>query len=54
MLRNASLWCASHRVLSAPLCLQGWDKTYCLHFVEKDFDDIHFFGDKTFEVRLRC
>jgi phosphomannomutase len=28
----------------------GWDKTYCLRFVEKDFDDIHFFGDKTYEV----
>lgn len=26
----------------------GWDKTYCLQFVEKDFTEIHFFGDKTF------
>lgn len=25
----------------------GWDKTYCLQFVENDFGDIHFFGDKT-------
>jgi len=26
----------------------GWDKTYCLQFLEKDgFTDIHFFGDKT-------
>jgi len=25
----------------------GWDKTYCLRFVEKDFKTIHFFGDKT-------
>lgn len=22
----------------------GWDKTYCLQFVEKEFDEIHFFG----------
>lgn len=29
---------------------QGWDKTYCLQFVEKDYGTIHFFGDKTFEV----
>lgn len=29
---------------------QGWDKTYCLRFVKDDFDEIHFFGDKTFEV----
>jgi phosphomannomutase len=28
---------------------RGWDKTYCLRFVEADFDEIHFFGDKTYE-----
>ncbi|OAX38976.1 eukaryotic phosphomannomutase [Rhizopogon vinicolor AM-OR11-026] len=29
---------------------QGWDKTYCLRHVEKDgFDEIHFFGDKTYK-----
>lgn len=28
---------------------EGWDKTYCLrHIAEDDFDEIHFFGDKTF------
>lgn len=27
----------------------GWDKTYCLQFVKEDFDEIHFFGDKTFQ-----
>ena len=28
----------------------GWDKTYCLQFLaESDFDEVHFFGDKTFE-----
>ncbi|EAN78058.1 phosphomannomutase, putative [Trypanosoma equiperdum] len=27
----------------------GWDKTYCLQFVEDDFEEIHFFGDKTQE-----
>ena len=26
---------------------QGWDKTYCLQFLN-DFDRILFFGDKTF------
>ena len=30
--------------------MQGWDKTYCLRFVKADFDEIHFFGDKTKEV----
>jgi hypothetical protein len=37
-------------VLAYASVLQGWDKTYCLQFVEKDYDEIHFFGDKTFPV----
>jgi hypothetical protein len=43
----------------------GWDKTYALRHVEKEgFEEIHFFGDKTFQawgflfdlilVSLRC
>ena len=28
---------------------EGWDKTYCLQFVEHKYDKIYFFGDKTFE-----
>ncbi len=29
----------------------GWDKTYCLRYIEEsEYDEIHFFGDKTFEV----
>lgn len=29
---------------------KGWDKTYCLQFVEKEgYEEIHFFGDKTYE-----
>ncbi|KAK8946708.1 hypothetical protein KSP39_PZI007309 [Platanthera zijinensis] len=27
---------------------QGWDKTYCLQYLE-DFPEIHFFGDKTYK-----
>lgn len=27
---------------------KGWDKTYCLQFVEDKFNTIHFFGDKTY------
>jgi phosphomannomutase len=26
----------------------GWDKSYCLKFVEKEYDEIHFFGDKCY------
>lgn len=30
----------------------GWDKTFALRFLDpKDYDEIHFFGDKTHEVR---
>lgn len=29
---------------------EGWDKTYCLKFIaDGEYDEIHFFGDKTFE-----
>jgi len=29
---------------------KGWDKTFCLRFLPEDqFDEIHFFGDKTYE-----
>ncbi|KAM0942083.1 putative phosphomannomutase [Dioscorea sansibarensis] len=27
---------------------QGWDKTYCLRYLS-DFQEIHFFGDKTYK-----
>jgi phosphomannomutase len=28
----------------------GWDKTYCLQFIDfNDYDEVHFFGDKTYE-----
>jgi hypothetical protein len=29
--------------------MQGWDKTFCLRYVEAaGFTDVHFFGDKTY------
>ncbi|KAK9854200.1 hypothetical protein WJX84_008741 [Apatococcus fuscideae] len=28
---------------------KGWDKTYCLRFLDDKFKTIHFFGDKTFQ-----
>ena len=41
--------CASTNVLgSFDVFPIGWDKTYCLRFVEgSGFKEIHFFGDKT-------
>jgi phosphomannomutase len=27
----------------------GWDKTYCLRYLrEEAYEEVHFFGDKTF------
>lgn len=30
---------------------KGWDKTYCLQHIEKEFSTVHFFGDKTYKGR---
>ncbi|PIK52595.1 hypothetical protein BSL78_10499 [Apostichopus japonicus] len=35
--------------ISVDIFPAGWDKTYCLQFVEKDFKEIYFFGDKTWK-----
>lgn len=35
--------------ISVDVFPEGWDKTYCLQFVEHKYDEIHFFGDKTME-----
>lgn len=36
--------------ISFDLFPAGWDKTYCLNYLaEGEYDEIHFFGDKTFE-----
>ena len=28
---------------------QGWDKSFCLQYIEKDYDKIYFFGDKCYD-----
>ena len=28
---------------------KGWDKSFCLQFIEKDYDEIHFYGDKCYK-----
>lgn len=38
-------------MISIDIFPKGWDKTYCLRHVEhENFEEIHFFGDKTMEV----
>ena len=27
----------------------GWDKSFCLKFIEKEYDEIHFWGDKCYD-----
>jgi phosphomannomutase len=34
--------------ISIDIFPEGWDKTYCLQFVDH-FEHIHFFGDRTLE-----
>ena len=33
--------------ISIDIFPNGWNKTFCLQFVENIYDEIHFFGDKT-------
>ncbi|CAJ0936994.1 unnamed protein product, partial [Mesorhabditis belari] len=33
--------------ISVDVYPNGWDKTYCLQYLENDFETIHFFGDRT-------
>jgi phosphomannomutase len=33
--------------ISIDIFPKGWDKTYCLQFVEDKYESIYFFGDKT-------
>ena len=28
---------------------KGWDKSFCLQYVEDKYDEIHFFGDKCYK-----
>jgi phosphomannomutase len=47
---GAKLKCSIGGQISFDVFPHGWDKTYCLKFVEKKgFKEIHFFGDKTYE-----
>lgn len=45
------LKCSIGGQISFDVFPHGWDKTYCLRFVkDAGFKEIHFFGDKTYEV----
>eukprot|EP01051_Picozoa_sp_SAG22_P006897 SAG22_NODE_467_length_10171_cov_4.306295_10_plen_264_part_00 len=40
-----SRWLAAHKQISFDVFPTGWDKTFCLRYVEH-FETVHFFGDK--------
>merc|ERR1712187_151532 len=47
---DLKLTCSIGGQISFDVFPTGWDKTYCLKYLDPaDFDEIHFFGDKTFE-----
>ena len=49
---NSGLVFAIGGQISIDVYPEGWDKTFCLQFIEKDnYKNIHFFGDKTAKVR---
>lgn len=35
--------------ISVDVYPRGWDKTYCLRYLEEEHETIHFFGDRTME-----
>ncbi len=35
--------------ISMDIFPRGWDKTYCLQFIDQKYKDIHFFGDKYYQ-----
>ncbi|GMT02814.1 hypothetical protein PENTCL1PPCAC_24988, partial [Pristionchus entomophagus] len=35
--------------ISVDVYPRGWDKTYCLRYLEGEYETIHFFGDRTME-----
>lgn len=45
--RFPELRCSIGGQISFDVFPHGWDKTYCLRFVEHAFDELHFFGDRT-------
>lgn len=48
-LKNLHLSFSIGGQISIDVYPNGWDKTYCLKFIENDFDKIYFYGDRTME-----
>lgn len=47
--KEFGLVCSIGGQISFDIVPVGWDKSYCLQFVEKEFSNIFFFGDKIYE-----
>ncbi|KAL7233929.1 hypothetical protein ACSBR1_017521 [Camellia fascicularis] len=48
-LRKMVLWPIRMGSIGTQVFPQGWDKTYCLRYVD-DFHEIHFFGDRIYKL----
>lgn len=46
LLKDFNLDFAVGGQISIDITKKGWDKTYCLQFIESEYDKIYFFGDK--------
>lgn len=47
---HLNLTCSIGGQISFDMFPNGWDKSFCLKFLDQaDYDEIHFFGDKTFQ-----
>jgi phosphomannomutase len=47
LLKDYNLTFAVGGQISIDITNKGWDKTYCLQFIESKYQKIYFFGDKT-------
>lgn len=44
--KDFSLTVAIGGQISMDVFPKGWDKTYCLQFIDQQYDKIYFFGDR--------
>jgi len=46
---DMELHCSIGGQISFDVFPKGWDKSFCLQYVEKDYEVIHFYGDKCYK-----
>ena len=46
---DLDLHCSIGGQISFDVFPKGWDKSFCLQYVEKEYEEIHFYGDKCYK-----